>query len=107
MDVFVLASSREAFGLVLAEAMMAGLPVVGTKVGGIPDVLDGGSAGLLVPPFDPAGLAGAIQFLRDDPVQRRELAARGKRLAESRYRPERYIADITRLYESLAEAKLR
>jgi glycosyltransferase involved in cell wall biosynthesis len=106
MDVFVLASSREAFGLVLAEAMMAGLPVVGTNVGGIPHVLDGGSAGLLVPPFDPAGLAGAIQFLRDDPVQRRELAARGKRLAESRYRPERYIADITRLYESLAEAKL-
>jgi glycosyltransferase involved in cell wall biosynthesis len=55
-DVFVLPSHREAFGMSLAEAREAGCAVIGTNVGGIPEVLEGGRSGILVAPRDPAGL---------------------------------------------------
>jgi glycosyltransferase involved in cell wall biosynthesis len=59
-DVFVLASLAEPFGLVLAEAREAGLAIVATNVGGIPEALDRGEAGILVPPNDPPALADAV-----------------------------------------------
>ena len=59
-DIFVLASRNEPFGLVLAEAREAGCACVGTRVGGIPEVLEGGEAGLLVDPEDPDALAEAL-----------------------------------------------
>lgn len=65
-DIFVLASLQEPFGLVLSEAREAGCAVVASQVDGIPEALDGGTAGWLVPPGDVAALAGAIaQLLRD------------------------------------------
>ena len=66
-DVFVLASRREPFGLVLAEARAAGMAVLGSDVDGIPEVLEGGRAGLLFPPGDAEGLADALGGLLADP----------------------------------------
>ena len=66
-DIFVLASRREPFGLVLAEARAAGMAVIGSAVDGIPEVLEDGRAGILVPPDDPAALSRALGALLADP----------------------------------------
>lgn len=60
LDVLVLPSRTEGFGLVLAEAMAAGTPVVATRVGGVPELVEDGVSGLLVEPGDPAALAAAV-----------------------------------------------
>ena len=65
-DIFVLASRREPFGLVLAEARAAGAAIVAADVDGIPEVLDGGRAGRLVPPGDVPALAQALRQLLAD-----------------------------------------
>ncbi|MGP8145884.1 MAG: glycosyltransferase family 4 protein [Thermoplasmata archaeon] len=71
----VLASEWEAFGLVLLEAMAAGTPVVATAVGGVPDVLDGGRAGRLVPYGDPVALTGALRSVVEDTKETERLRA--------------------------------
>ena len=68
-DVFVLASHADPNPLVIPEARAAGLPIVATRVDGIPESLDGGDAGLLVPPRSPDALANAISGLLLDPAQ--------------------------------------
>lgn len=66
-DIFVLASHREPFGLVLAEAREAGCAIIASNVGGIPEALDSGDAGLLIAPRSSTELAVAIDKLLDDP----------------------------------------
>lgn len=80
---FVLPSEYEAFGLVLLEAMAAGVPVVATSVGGVPEVLDGGRFGRLVPYGQVAPLASAILQLLTDESAARQLAAEGRRRVEA------------------------
>ena len=101
MDVFGLASAEEAFGLVIAEAMRGGLPVVATRVGGIPDVVVEGETGLLVPPYEPEAFADALRQLLTDPAQRREMGEAGRRRADQLFSAERYARDVGELYESL------
>ena len=82
-DVFVLASLREPFGLVLSEARQLGKAIVATAVDGVPDVLGGGRRGLLVPPADPEQMSQAIVRLLDDHDLRNRLAtAAGQDLDE-------------------------
>jgi D-inositol-3-phosphate glycosyltransferase len=82
-SVFVLPSEWEAYGLVLLEAMAGGVPVVATSVGGVPEVLAGGTAGHLVPYADVDALANAIRTVRSDPDDRARLVAAGRaRVAE-------------------------
>jgi glycosyltransferase involved in cell wall biosynthesis len=76
-DVVVLPSRREGLGLVLVEALFCRRPVIGTRVGGIPDVVTDGETGLLVPPDDPLALAEAIARLLSDPALATRLAAAG------------------------------
>ena len=66
-DIFTLASWEEAFGNVFAEAMASGLPIVGSTVGGIPELVEHGKNGYLVPPREPGALAAAIRLLADNP----------------------------------------
>jgi len=72
-DVLVLPSDAEGFGLVLIEAMASGVPVIGTDVDGIRDVITHMQTGLLVPARSPLDLAKAIQTLRDQPTLRMRL----------------------------------
>lgn len=77
-DVFVLASHKEPGGLVLSEAREAGCAIVATRVDGNPEMLDGGEAGLLVPPAAPGALAAALEVLMKDEDARRTLARRAR-----------------------------
>ncbi len=81
---FVLPSHTEGFPNTVVEAMMAGAPVVATRVGAVPEMLDE-AAGLLVDAQDPAGLAQALQTLLDDPELRRRIGDAGRVRAEQRY----------------------
>jgi glycosyltransferase involved in cell wall biosynthesis len=97
---FTFASEWEAFGLVLLDAMAAGVPIIATAVGGVPEVLDGGRAGQLVPYGDPAALAAGIRDLVGSPERAKALVAAGRRWVQS-YSWERVIDDHLALYREL------
>ena len=103
MDVFAIASSREAFGLVAAEAMRAGLPVVATRVGGLAEIVIDGDTGFLVPPLEPSCLADALQRLVGDPALRKRMGAAGQVRADEHYSLERYLGEVHALYLELVE----
>ncbi|OLC54085.1 MAG: hypothetical protein AUH92_04710 [Acidobacteria bacterium 13_1_40CM_4_69_4] len=103
-DVAVVPSiEREGFGLAALEAMDAGLPVVASRVGGIPEVVRDGQTGLLVPPGDEEALAAAIARLLERPEERGGFGAEGRRRVESRFR----AAPMARRIEDLYEEALR
>jgi glycosyltransferase involved in cell wall biosynthesis len=77
-DVFVLSSTSEGLPLSILEAMAAALPVVATSVGGVPEAVEEGETGLLVPPRDPVRLAAALERLLVDPGLRRRLGSNGR-----------------------------
>lgn len=77
MDIFVLPSVSEGMGLVLLEAMQAGIPIVASAVGGIPEVVRAGKDGLLVPPSDVAGFSDACAKLIDNPDLAKSLVLSG------------------------------
>lgn len=96
--IFVLASRRESFPIVLGEARAAGCAIVATSVDGVPEALDEGEAGLLVPARDPAGLARALDALLGDPTERAKWAAAAVHGVE-RFRVERMARETIALYE--------
>ena len=101
LDVLAMSSDNEGTPIALIEAMAAGCPVVATNVGGVPDIIDHGRTGLLVPVRDPHGLAAAIlRLLRDEPLAR-ELAASARRHVRVRFSVSRFVADMDSLYERL------
>jgi glycosyltransferase involved in cell wall biosynthesis len=83
--VFVLPSHVEGFPVALLEAMSLGLPCVGSEVGGIPDILDYGAAGVIVPPRNPMALANALEILLTDPSRRQALSAIASKRVRSEY----------------------
>jgi glycosyltransferase involved in cell wall biosynthesis len=82
-DMFVLTPYEEAFGNVFAEAIAAGLPVIGSDIGAIPDLVENGQNGILVPPGDPGAIVRAILELGGDPARRAAISARNRARAES------------------------
>lgn len=98
MDVFALVSAREGFGLVVAEAMLAGLPVIATGVGGIRDIVEDGRTGILIEPQKPPAIASAVRALSPDVELRARLAAAGRERARQRFGAERYAKDVEQLY---------
>lgn len=74
MDLFAAPSRTEGFGLAIIEALAAGLPVAGSRVGGIPEVIEDGVCGLLVPPGEPAAWARVLAHLGDDREKLRRFA---------------------------------
>jgi glycosyltransferase involved in cell wall biosynthesis len=95
----------EGFGLVLLEAMANGLPIVATAVSAIPEVVDDGRVGLLVPPEDPAALARAMDRFLADATLRSAHAERGRRRVADVFSPARMAAAHLDVYESALAAR--
>ena len=100
MDILFVPSLSEAYPVVILEGMAMGLPVVGTRVGGIPEVIADGETGILVPPRDASALAQAFKYLLSHPQQGRRMGQQGKEKVLSVFHPSRFIADHERLYEN-------
>ena len=99
IDILVVPSLSEAFSLVTVEGMAMARPVVGTRVGGIPEIILDGETGLLVPPRDRAALAQACQYLVMHPETGREMGRRGRERVLSHFHPAQFVASHERLYE--------
>ena len=97
----VLASDYEGCPLTVLEAMAAGVPVVATRVGGVPELIDDGRTGLLVEPGDESALAAAIGRALAD---RDGLGVAAREEARRRFSRERMAAEIAQLYEEVAAA---
>jgi len=85
--------------------MAAGAPVVATRVGGSPEVVDDGVTGCLVPPQDPAALAQAIAQLANDPTAAARMGERGRERAAQEFSVPRMTAETAALYEELGRAR--
>lgn len=103
-DLVVVPSLSEAFGLVAAEAMALGRPVVATRVGGLPEVVVDGQTGLLVEPGDPAALADGVRRLLDDHGLAARLGAAGQTRARERFDARRMVAAYVDLIDELSSA---
>lgn len=97
-DLFVLASRDDAFPTAVLEAMAAGVPVVGSRSGGIPEIVDEGRTGLLVPPGEPAALGEAVAALLDDEVRRETMAAAARERVAARFSRQRWLEALVDLY---------
>jgi glycosyltransferase involved in cell wall biosynthesis len=104
-DVFVLPSHSEGSPNVLLEAMAAGIPIVATEVGGVPEMLEHNQSALLVPAGDPPTLAAAIAHVltEDDLAQR--LAANASALVGTRYAPENYVRTLVEIYREVVKTR--
>lgn len=101
LDVFVLPSRSEGLGTSILDAMACELPVVGSRVGGIPEACRDGETGILVPPEDPEALAEALERLLADADLRRDLGGRGRQLVERRFQALHTAEETYRLYGEL------
>jgi glycosyltransferase involved in cell wall biosynthesis len=101
-DVFVLASDLEATPMAILEAMAAGLPVLATSVGGVPELLANGDAGMLVPPRDPAAMAAALVTLARDPALRAGLGNAASERHRAHWSADRMIDGYARVLDGLA-----
>jgi glycosyltransferase involved in cell wall biosynthesis len=99
-DVFILPSNREGIGSILFDAMELGLPVIASRVGGVPDIVHHEENGLLIDPASPDQLRQAILRLRDDAELRRAYGARGRELVKA-YTSEVMWRKYLALYESV------
>lgn len=105
LDVLVVPSINEGMGRVLLEAGAAGVPVVASRVGGIPDVVDDGETGLLTPPRDAAAVAAAVRELLEAPERRRLMGMTARAKVVPHYSLESMVARLEALYEELIDAK--
>ena len=105
-DVVVSDPWYEPFGIVPVEAMACGSAVVASAVGGHLDTVADGVTGLLVPPRDPAALAGRLSRLLVDPGWRRELGAAGAARARARYSWDRIAAETEAVYACLRQDRI-
>jgi glycosyltransferase involved in cell wall biosynthesis len=104
-DVFVLPSHSEGSPYVLLEAMAAGVPVVATAVGGVPEIVTNEESALLVAPRNEAAMAGALERVLSEPELARSLAAQALALASTRFAPETQLRSLMRLYRELADLR--
>ena len=99
VDIFVMPSIQEEFGVAAVEAQAMEIPVVATRVGGVPEVVLDGETGILVEPGNSGQLAQAILTLIENPALRRQMGERGRRHVLANYRWEDNAALMERLYD--------
>jgi glycosyltransferase involved in cell wall biosynthesis len=104
-DLSVLPSFMEATSITGLESMACGLPLVGTKVGGIPVLIDDENTGVLVEPGDPEGLAKAIHQLADDATLRRGMGDRARQRAADLFSWDRIANETVAIYQQCSELR--
>jgi N-acetyl-alpha-D-glucosaminyl L-malate synthase BshA len=102
-DLFLLPSETESFGLAALEAMSCGVPVIASRVGGVPEVVIDGETGLLAPVGDVAAMAAHVVRLLADAPLRARLGAAGRRRAETAFPLEATVGRYEALYRRLLE----
>lgn len=106
-DIFALSSKWEGNPMSVQEAMASGLPVVSTAVGGVPELVQDGETGLLVPPADVDAFAQALQQLADHPEQRRLMGTRARQHAQLHFDIRRTVQQYEALYLHLLTRRQR
>jgi glycosyltransferase involved in cell wall biosynthesis len=106
MDLFVLPSLNEGMGRALIEAMAAGLPVIASRVGGIPSVIAHEHTGLLVPPGDAEALAEALRRLLDRPEWAKQLGVAANRSVDSRYGSVSMVHAVESIFTEVLSVRL-
>jgi len=96
---------REGFGLVLIEAMARRIPTIGTQIGGIPEVIEDGKTGILVPPADSSLLAEAILELVSDPAKANTMGDLGRERVEKMFTMEVMVQNYERFYQKVLNEK--
>jgi glycosyltransferase involved in cell wall biosynthesis len=102
-DMVLLSSVSEGIPLSLIEGMAAGLPVLATSVGGIPEVVEDGRTGLLVPARDDEALARQILGLAEDPVRREQMGRLGRERASALFSEDRMVEEYDRSYREMTK----
>ncbi|HEX4640649.1 MAG TPA: glycosyltransferase family 4 protein, partial [Chthoniobacterales bacterium] len=87
------------------EAMAAGLPVISTPLAGVPEMVDDGVNGVLVPERDPAALAVAIERLLDDSERARQLGERGRQITREKFSIEESARQLQELFATTSRAR--
>ena len=100
-EIFVFSSYLEGLGTAILDAMALGKPVVATRAGGIPEAVQDGMTGLLVPPRDPQALAEAIRSLLRHPEQAKALGEAGRKRVEQYFTVERMACQTLQAYERI------
>lgn len=106
-DMVVVPSLQEGFGLVVSEAMACGKPVIGTKVGGIPDQITDDYNGYLVQPRKPSEIAERILWLINHPKKARRMGIKGRKVVEEKFNINKRMDKIIQLYERLIKCRLQ
>ncbi|MBP1633826.1 MAG: pimB 3 [Acidobacteria bacterium] len=100
-DLFLLPSATESFGLAALEAMACGVPVVASRVGGLPEVIEDGVSGILRPPEDVEGMAASGIAILTDAALHDRLAVTGRRVVHDRFCAEKIVPLYERFYEEV------
>lgn len=103
-DLFVMASQMESFGLVYAEALACGIPVIGTSVGGVPEVIDDGKSGHLVAPDHPVELAKTIKKMLKNKALMRKRGIYGRKQVENKIHLEKVCRNLVGICESVIKS---
>ncbi len=101
LDIFVLPSIFEGFGIVLLEAMAIGKPVVASRVGGIPEIVDHGLTGILIEPANPSAIAGSVVKLLKNPVEAKRIANAGRAEVGRRFTADAMARKIEGVYDEI------
>lgn len=88
-------------GVVLLEALSFGLPLIASNVGGIPDIVEDGKTGILVPEKDPMAIADAIEKLLSNWEDAKLMVLRGQEMIRERFSPEKIADKLVRIYDHL------
>lgn len=106
-DAFILPSSQESFGLAALEALACEVPVIASRVGGLPEVIDDGVNGFLHEPGDLDGMAASAVRLVTDPVRRKQMAEAARRTTEERFSESRIVPIYEDYYEQVIRQEPR
>jgi glycosyltransferase involved in cell wall biosynthesis len=105
MDLFVLTSINEGTPVALIEAMAAGVPAIATAVGGVPDIIEDGTTGVLIPPRNPHAVAAAIRRAVSDGSRGLTMASRAKASVAARFDPLRLVDEVDVTYREVLARK--